>query len=131
MNSAGDVAVGGVVRLQSRTAGEFNPLETELVEFPFLCPADDSAVAFYTGAAKFLHFFFSFFIDISWSRTKKHAPFGLERVFYALAFPNYITRNRIICQQKMLTLYNQTSRIYAAYPAKRREKCFDNKRLFK
>jgi hypothetical protein len=50
-----DVAVGGVERFQCCAAGEFDPLETELAEFPFFGPSDNAAVAFDTGVAKSVH----------------------------------------------------------------------------
>ena len=55
MDGPADVAVAGVERFQCCSAGEFDPLEMELAEFPFFGPADDTAVAFNTGFAKSIH----------------------------------------------------------------------------
>jgi hypothetical protein len=58
VDSPADIAVSGMERFQCCAAGEFDPLEVELAEFPFFGPADDTAVAFDTGLAKSVHCWF-------------------------------------------------------------------------
>jgi len=55
VDSTAYVTVGRVERFQGCAAGEFDPLEVELAEFPFFGPADNAAVAFDTCFAKSVH----------------------------------------------------------------------------
>jgi hypothetical protein len=80
-----DVAVGGVERFQCCAAGEFDPLEAELAEFPFFGPANDTAVAFDTGLAKSVHCCVLLLIFNDWPLPGKNMgrPFGAARRFYS------------------------------------------------
>jgi hypothetical protein len=78
VDGPGDVAIGGVERLQGCSAGKINPLKAELAGLSLFHLVQDPAAALDAGIAKLLHCVSSFFLlhVLLSAGTKKGSPYG-------------------------------------------------------